>query len=54
MNDQETLTRLLKERQDEMEREWRIHNGLETDITERDQEQFQRFVRQFDRGCCGE
>jgi len=53
MNEQQELERLLKARQEEMERQWRIYNGLESEVTEQDQEQFARFVRQFEHSCCG-
>lgn len=53
MNDQEALAILLKERREELEREHRKKLGLEPIVTDRDKEQFERFVRQFERSCCG-
>jgi hypothetical protein len=54
MNEQEALAKLLRERQQELERQHRVKAGLESVATKHDKEQFARFVRQFERGCCGE
>lgn len=53
MNEQQAIEQTLQGRHEELERLHREKAGLPTQ-EERDKEQFKTFVRQFERGCCGE